>query len=54
MEKKHLCYLETDSCIVYMKTEDSYADVEKDAETRFDASNQQIERPLPKGKKIKK
>ena len=39
MEKKHLCYLETDSCIVYMKTEDSYADVEKDAETRFDASN---------------
>ena len=38
-EKTNLCYLETDSCIVYMKTEDSYADVEKDAETRFDASN---------------
>ena len=53
-EKTNLCYLETDSCIVYMKTEDSYANVEKDAETRFDASNLQIETPLAKGEKIKK
>lgn len=36
MEKKiKLCYLDADSFIVYLKTEDIYVDTAKDAETRF-------------------
>ena len=43
----------TDSFIVYIKTEDIYKDITKDIETRFDTSNYELERPLPK-RKIKK
>ena len=31
-----LCYMDTDSFIVYMKTEDLYANIAKDVEERFD------------------
>ena len=32
------------------KTEDIYIDIAKDVETRFDAPNYELERPLSKGK----
>ena len=43
--------MDTDSYIVYIKTEDIYPDIEKDVETRFDTSNYELDRPLSKGKK---
>ena len=35
-EKAKLCYMDTDSFIVYIKTYDIYKDIAKDIETRFD------------------
>ena len=35
-EKVKLCYMDTVSFIVYIKTEDIYKDIAKDVETRFD------------------
>ena len=49
VEKKK-CYMHADSFIVYIKTEDIYADNGEDTETRFDTSNYELERPLPRGK----
>ena len=40
--------------MVYIKTEDIYSDTAEDFETRFDTSNYELDRPLPKGKKNKK
>ena len=50
--KAKLCYMDTDSLIVYIKTENIYTDIAKDVEARFDTST--YDRPLPKGKKTKK
>ena len=49
-EKAKLCYMDTDSFIVYIKTDDIYKDIAKDVETRFDTSNYQLDRPLPRAK----
>ena len=38
-EKAKLCYIDTDSFIVYIKTESIYVDIAKDVETKFDTSN---------------
>ena len=38
-EKAKLCYMDTDSFIVSIKTEGIYAVISKDAEARFDTSN---------------
>ena len=46
-QKAHLCYIDTDSFIVYIKTDDIYKDI-ADVETRFDTSNYEFDRPLPK------
>ena len=43
----------TDSFIVYIKTEDIYADIAKDIEAKSDTSNYELDRPLPEGE-IKK
>ena len=40
-------YLDTNSFIVYIKTEDIYIDLAKDVETRFDTSSYQLRRSLP-------
>ena len=53
-----LCYLDTDSFIVYIKTENIYKDNPKDVETKFNTSNYELEchstvRTLPKGKNKK-
>ena len=34
-----LCYMDTDSFIVYIKTDDIYKDIPEDFEARFDTSN---------------
>ena len=45
-----LCYIDTESFIVYVKTNDIFKDIAQDVETRFDTSNFEVDRPLPKGK----
>ena len=47
-EKSKLCYMDTDSFIIYIKTDDIYKDIAKDVENRFDTSNYELDRPLPK------
>ena len=49
-EKEKLCYMDTDSFFVYIKAADIYKDIVEDVETRFDASNYELDRPLPNGK----
>ena len=48
-----LCYMDTDSFIVYVKTDDIYKDIAEDVEKWFDTSNDKIDRPLPKGRNEK-
>ena len=43
-----LCYIYADSFIVVVKAEDIYKDIAEDVETRFDLSNYELYRPLPK------
>ena len=45
--------MDTGSFIVYREADDIYKDIAEDVETRIDASNYELDRPLPK-KKIKK
>ena len=52
-ENTKLCYMDTDSFIVHIKTEDIYTDIVKDVETRFDTSNYELDRSLPKIKNKK-
>ena len=48
-----LCYMDTDSFIVHIKTEDFYKDIANDVENRFDSSNYDVIRPLLAGKNKK-
>ena len=48
-----LCYMDTDSFIMNIKTEDFYKDIANDIEKRFDTSNYEVNRPLPAGKNKK-
>ena len=50
-EKVESCYMDTDSFILYINADSIYKDIAEDVETRFDT---ELERLLPKGKKIKK
>ena len=52
-EKSELCYIVTNSYIVYIETEDIYFDIAKYVETRFDNLNNGLVRPLSKGKNKK-
>ena len=45
-KKAKLCYTDTDSFIVYIKTNDIYKDIVEDVEARFDTSNYELDRPL--------
>ena len=45
--------MDTDSFIVYIKTEDLYVYIAKDVETRFDTSNYELDRSLLKRKNKK-
>ena len=46
--------MDTDTFIAYIKTDVIYKDIAEDVERIFDASSNELERPLPKGKKTKK
>ena len=48
-----MCYTDTDSFIPYIKTDDIYKYIPEDVETRFDTSNYELGRPLPKEKNEK-
>ena len=48
-----LCYMDTDSFIMSIKTNDFYKDIANDVEKRFDTSNYECNRPLPIGKNKK-
>ena len=48
-----LCYMDTDSFIMNIKTEDFYKDIANDVEKRFDTSNYECDRSLPTGKNKK-
>ena len=52
-EKAKFCYMDTDSFIVSIKTDHIYKDIAEHVQTRFDTSNNELDRLLPKGK-IKK
>ena len=48
-----LCYMDTDSFIMNIKTNDFYKDIANDVENRFDTSNYEVNRPLPIGDDVK-
>ena len=48
-----LCYMDTDSFVMNIKTNDFYKDIANDVENRFDTSNYKRNRPLPIGKNKK-
>ena len=57
-EKAKLYCMDTDTFILYIKTDDIYKDIAEDVKTRFDTSNyglecNAIERTLPKRKNKK-
>ena len=52
-DKVKLCYMDTDSVIMHIKTEDIYKDIANDVEKRFDTSNYEANRPSPTGKNKK-
>ena len=48
-DRLKLCYIETDSLVYHIKTEDFYADIADDVPARFDTSGYCPNRPLPVG-----
>ena len=52
-DKIKLCYMDTDSYVYDIKTEDFYKDISEDVEARFDSSAYTSNRPLPIGKNKK-
>ena len=48
-----LCYMDTESFIIDIKTEDFYKDIADDVEKRFNTSNYEVNRPLTAKKKKK-
>ena len=48
-----LRYMDTDSFVMNIKTNDFYKDIANDVEKRFDTSNYECNRPLPTGKNNK-
>ena len=51
-DRAKLCYMDTDSVIIHIITEDCFVDISDDSEKWFDASNydENDKRPLPIGK----
>ena len=48
-----LCYMDTNSFIMNIKTNDFYKDIANDVENRFDTSNYEVNIPLPMGRNKK-
>ena len=51
--KVKLCYMDTDSFIMNIKTNDFYKYIANDVDKKFDTSNCELNRPLPTGKNKK-
>ena len=47
------CYIDSDSFIIHVKTENIYEDIADDVKKRIDTSNYKVDRPLPTGKNKK-
>ena len=47
-QKARLCDMDTDSFIVYTKTDDIYKDIAEDVGIRFDTSNYELDKKLKK------
>ena len=52
-ENVKLYYMDIDSFIIHVKTDDIYKNIIEVVKTRFDTSKFELDRPLPKGKKKK-
>ena len=48
-DRVKLCYMDTDSFVLNVRTEDFYTDISEDIKDRFDTSNFYCDRPLPIG-----
>ena len=48
-DRLKLCYMDTDSFVLNVRTEDFYKDISEDVKDRFDTSNFNCGRPLPIG-----
>ena len=48
-----LCYTDTDSLVMTIKTKEFCKDIAQGVQERFDTSNYSVDRPLPKGKNKK-
>ena len=48
-----LCYMDTESFVMHIKTEDFYKDIADNIPKRFDTSNYEVNRPLSTGKNKK-
>ena len=48
-DRGRLCYMDTDSFVLNMRTKDFYRDISEDVKDRFDTSNFYCDRPLPIG-----
>ena len=48
-DKVKLCYMDTDSFVMNIKTNDFHKDIANDVEKRFDTSNYEVNRPFPTG-----
>ena len=55
-DKARLCYMDTDSFVIYIKIEDFFSDIAGNVERWFDTSNYNVKdkRPFPIGKNKKK
>ena len=45
-KKAKLCYINTESFIVYIKKDNIYKDIAEDVETRFNTLNYELDGPL--------
>ena len=52
-ENAKLCYMDTDSFIIYIKTKGFHEDIADNVKKRFDTSIYDVNRPLPTGKNKK-
>ena len=52
-DNEKLCYIYTDSFIIYINREDFYEDIANDVEKIFDTLNYEVNRPLSTGKNKK-
>ena len=52
-DRIRLCYMDTNSFIMRIKTEDIFKDIADYVDKKYDTSNYTLERPLPMGKNKK-